>query len=559
MKRFKWLMILSLSLALLFVACSSEPETVEVTRIVTEMTEVTRVVTETVVEEGEEVEVTRVIVEQVEVEVTRPAEESPPPAAEPIDITIIQGVDPASLDPQVGEAGPKANVLIHIFDYLTAIDDNMGVVLQAAESMEVMEDGLTWRFTLRDDINFWNGEPLDANAVKFTIDRITNEELRAEGLNDAFASRVDLDEVVVVDDYTVDIITKSPQPLMGMWLSFLAILEPTHYADLSLADASINPMGSGAFRFVEWVKDDHILLERNPDWWDGRTEIDTITFRPVPEASVRLSELETGSADLVTDLKPEDISRVALLPDARIAFVEGGRRIHIGFNVQRDYFKDPKVRQAFNYAIDWDEISTALFAGLGSRSVSASAGWVPDDLEAFPYDPDLAVQMLEEAGYPFDQPLTLNTPNGRYLKDVEISQAVAAQLGRIGIQVEVVPLEWTVMLPLAQSQGLEDLWLLGYGSRLNGLQDMSILSEGEAFNPGGYQNFRIEELLAEANSYLLPEEQMIPIAEAQRVAQEDPPWIFLYRQLAFYGTSDRLGNWVARPDERIRLDHYHFD
>jgi peptide/nickel transport system substrate-binding protein len=460
----------------------------------------------------------------------------------------------------VGEAGPKANVLIHMFDTLTAIDDDMQVVPQAAESWEVSDDSLTWTFKLRDDITFWNGAPLDANAVKYTIDRTTNEELRAMGLNDPFPGRVDLNRAEVVDDYTINIVTNSPQPLMTMWLAFLNIMEPGHYESISFEEASINPMGSGAFKFVEWVKDDHILMERNPDWWGGTTEIESITYRPVPEASVRLSELETGAADLVSDLKPEDISRVAGLPNARIAVVQGGRRIHIGINVGKEYFQDVRVRQALNYAINWDEINQALLAGMApDRLVSGTSGWVPEDLEPYPYDPEMAMQLLEEAGFPMDQELILNTPNGRYLKDVEISQAVAAQLGQIGLQVEVVPLDWSVMLPMAQNQEMNDLWLLGYGSRLNGLQDLGILTPDSVFNPGGYSNEEVNALYAEANTYVLPEDQMPLVHEANRIVKEDAPWIFLYRQIAIYGTSAELKDWVPRPDERIRLDHYHFE
>lgn len=544
MSRGRFLLFIISTLMLLMVACSPQADTVEVTRVVTE----------TVVEEGETVEVTRIVAE--EVEVTRAVETIVTPTPGPQNITVIQGVDPTSLDPQVGESGPKANVLIHMFDYLTRITDDMEVAPQAAESWEVLDDGLTWRIKIREGITFWNGEPLDAEAVKYTMDRTMDEELQGQGLNDPFPGRVDLDRVEIVDDYTVDVITNSPQPLMGLWLSFLSILEPDHYQSISFNDASINPMGSGAYRFVEWVKDDHITLERNPDWWAGTAPYDGLLFRSVPEASVRLNELETGAADLVTDLKPEDISRVATMDNARIASVESGRRVHIGINVQREYLQDPRVGQAFNYAINWEEINEALFAGLGNRLVSVTSGWVPEDLSPYPHDPEQAVALLEEANFPFDRTLTLHTPNGRYLKDVEIAQAVATQLGEIGVQVEVVPLDWTVMLPMALNQEMEDLWLLGYGSRLNGLEDLQPLTPESAFNPGAWNNETFNELYEEASALLDPAEQRPPVQEAIRVAYENPPWIFIYRQVAIYGVSSQLDDWQPRPDERIRLDGF---
>lgn len=483
-----------------------------------------------------------------------PATAAPPTAAETV-LTVLQGVDPVSLDPQVGESGPKINVLIHMFDSLTAINDDMEIVPQAATSWEAQEDNLTWRFELRDDVTFWNGEPLDANAVKYTMDRMRDEDLRGQGLNDPFPARVELDAVNVIDDYTVDLVTKSPQPLMALWLTYVFILEPSHYDSISFDEASINPMGSGAFNFIEWVRDDHVSMERNPDWWDGQPEISQLVFRPVPEGSVRLNELETGGADLITDVRPEDMERVDAIETAHIASVEGGRRVHIGFNLQREYLVDQRVRQAFNYAVNWDEISEALLNGLGSRLVTVSSGWVPDDMHAYPYDPDQAEALLEEAGFPMDQQLVLNTPNGRYLKDVEIAQAVAAQLGQIGVQVEVIPLEWSVMNENIQNRTMEDLYLLGLGSRFNGLQDITSLRPDALFNPGGWSNERFNELLDEAQSYLDVDDQKPLVQDAMRVAYDDPPWIFLWRQVAIYGASNRLSAWNPRPDERIRLDH----
>jgi peptide/nickel transport system substrate-binding protein len=471
-------------------------------------------------------------------------------------VVVAQGVDPASLDPQVGESGPKINVLIHMLDTVFAINDDMEVVPQVAESWEVLNDNLTWRIKLREDVTFWNGEPLDAEAVKYTIDRTVNEDLIAQGLNDPFPSRVKLVSAEVVDDYTIDINTETPQPLMPLRLTYLFILEPTHYESISFEDASINPMGSGAYKFVEWVKDDHVTMVRNPDWWGGEAEIGKLTFRAISESAVRFSELETGGAHLITDVKPEDLDRVESMPHAHVSWINGGRRIFIGFNMDKEYFQEPEVRQAFNYAVDWSEISEGLFAGMGGeRLTSVAAGWLPEDLEPYPYDPEKAQSMLDEAGFPMDQKLTLNTPNGRYLKDVEIGQAVAGQLGEIGIEVEVVPLEWSVMLDNIHNRTMEDLFLLGLGSRFIGLQDLDSLRPDGTFNAGGWVN---EDYLAareKANSYMAVEEQKPHVQDAIRAAYQDPPWIFLYNQLSMYGVDDMLAGWQARPDERIRLDH----
>lgn len=557
MKRQTLLVVVALAvvLSLILAACGGTPEVVEkevikeVEKVVTQVVKET--VKETVIVEGTPEVVEKVVEKVVEVEVT--------PEPEPREITFIQGVDPASLDSQVGEAGPKANVLIHMFDTLTFINDDMQTELQVAESYEVSDDNLTWRFKLREDVKFWNGAPLDAHAVKYTIDRASNEDLRAQGLNDPFPNRVKLVGAEVVDDYTIAIITETPQPLMPMWLHYLLILEPGHYESISFEDASINPMGSGAFKFVEWVRDDHVTLERNPDWWGGTPQISKLTFRPVPEASVRLSELETGSADLVVDLKPEDMGRVAAMPNARMAPVQGGRRIHIGFNTTLDHLNDVRVRQAINYAVNWDEINQALLGGLApDRLVTVASGWIPDDLEAYPYDPEKAKALLEEAGFPMDQKMVINTPNGRYLKDVEIGQAVAAQLGQIGLDVEVIPLEWSVMNQKIQNREMEDMWLLGLGSRLNGLQDISSVLPTSLFNPTGWDSPEFVAAYEEASSHMDVEQQRPLAQEAMRIAYEGAPWLYLYRQIALYGTSSRLKDWQPRPDERIRLDTYEF-
>src|SRR5918911_5443650 len=158
---------------------------------------------------------------------------------------VTQGVDPETLDPHYGESGVIGNVLNNVLEPLMQYDRQMNIVPALAESWQVQDDKVTWRFKLRQNVKFQNGEPFNADAVKFTVERTMDADLRSKGLNDPFPSRSGVTKVNVVDPFTVDMVLKEPNIVMPVFLTFLYILGPKHYTSKSPQDTAVQPMGTG--------------------------------------------------------------------------------------------------------------------------------------------------------------------------------------------------------------------------------------------------------------------------------------------------------------------------
>jgi len=426
---FALLMVLSSVL----VACQPEAETVEI-----EVTRQVEVVVTEIVEETVYVDGTPQV---IETEVTRVVEVTPePPPAEPQKpVIILQAGEPPTLDPPFHESGTAANVHRQMFDFLLGYNRDMEVVGCLAESWELMPDEVTWQFKLHEGVEFWNGEPLDAEAVKFTFDRIGDEALREQGLTDRFYARTGLKEVNVVDEYTVNFVLEEPKVLFEMYATYIPILAPIYYSEHSVAETALAPMGSGPWMFQEWVKDDHLTMVANPNYWMGMPEIETLIFKPVPEASVRMAMLEVGEADIIANLSPEDAGRVDYHPDLDVRTAIGGRRVHISIPTGEPIFSDRRVRQAMNYAVDMDTINEALLGGLARGRMEVPVNgefWIDPSIEPYPYDPDKARALLEEAGWDPATEVTLFTA-GRTMKGKDLCQAVAANLQDVGMNAHV--------------------------------------------------------------------------------------------------------------------------
>ncbi|HYM68121.1 MAG TPA: ABC transporter substrate-binding protein, partial [bacterium] len=180
--------------------------------------------------------------------------------AEGTPVVVMQGVDPETLDPHFGESGVMGNVLSNLMEPLVYYDRRMNLVPFLAESYRVLDDKVTWRFVLRQGIKFQNGQPFNADAVKFTVERTLDPKLRAQGLNDPFPSRSGVARVAVQSATTVDIVLKSPNVILPVFLTFLYILEPRYYSATPPQRTAVAPVGTGAWQVREWVKGDHLTM-----------------------------------------------------------------------------------------------------------------------------------------------------------------------------------------------------------------------------------------------------------------------------------------------------------
>lgn len=462
-------------------------------------------------------------------------------------VVVASGVDLDSLDPQMVNSIIETSVWMHLFESLTWLDFESGELLpQLATSWEQLDD-ITWEFTLREGVVFHNGAPFTAEAVKYSVERYHDPLVGATG---RFTDDAPIDRVEVVDDYTVRIITDGPVPLLIDHLRWLWILEPGTYSEYSNAEAARQPVGTGPYKLDHWRRDEELSISVFGDHWQERPEIDTIVWRPIPETATRLAELQSGGIDLAVNVPSEQARRIEANRSLRLETVQGGRNIFIGLNTTYEYLQDKRVRQALNHAVDVEGIVEFLLGGFGSRFASvANPPNEHPDLQPYAYDPDKARALLEEAGVPEGWTLELSSPSGRYMRDLEVSQAVAADLARVGINVSVQAKEWSVFSGELAEERTSPMYFLGLGGFFNGQGELLWVHPDLPIDGTFWHN---EEFLAGYEQLLTEPDFEVRdqlVRGLQEIAFDEAPWIFLYKQYDIYGVSDRLPDWKPRPDE----------
>lgn len=475
-----------------------------------------------------------------------------PPAQQDGPVVILVAGRITTLDPyKMVRTHPDESVARHLWDTLTRLDDDLQVASHLAESWRLVNN-FTWEFKLRQDIVFHNNEPVDAEAVRFSIERAQT----MPGSLETFAADVVLEEVEVVDDHTVRLTTRQPVVNLPYHLAFLEILPPMYYSQTPPNRLAFAPVGSGPYQLVdEWTSGEPVVLDAAPAYWQGQAAVPRLEFETVPLANDRLTALRLNSADLVTDLPPIAAEEWNI-PDSRLESIVSTRQMFVGINIQEDTpLADKRVRQALNYGVNVEQIIDNLLEGYGQPYGS----WVYSpaeslDLEPWPYDPDLAQELLAEAGYSEGFTVTLRAPDGAYYHDAEISNAIAQQLEQIGVTVNVETESiWDIYVHDLLTGNIEgSLFLLALNSRGNTLEEIKNLSSAFEFNPTQWQNESFEETLDRAIVTFNEEARTALLNEAQIIAYEESPWIWLWKPYDFYGVNSNL-DWTPRPDGLVYL------
>lgn len=483
----------------------------------------------------------------------------------PDTLVIAQSVDAASMDPAEISSRPAANIAAHIWGSLLETTSDGDIEPYLAESYEYSEDGTSLTFQLRENLTCHDGEALTAEDVAYSFNRAADPDNAFTGNTPGFIfSSMGFVDAEVVDDLQVRINTSKYNPIVPGLVGEVYIHCKDSYEAMTLEEAAETPVGSGPYRFVEWIKDDRMVLERVEDFELKDAGFETIVWRVIPEASTRAAELIAGNVDIVANVLPDQQAAVDESANAEVIPVAGTRRIYVGFNFKDKFaqteggaaIQKTAVRQALNHAVDVETICSAL---LGVECERATGLVNPPndhpDLEPYAFDPELAERMLDEAGYPRGNDgirfeLTLQAPNGRYLNDANVALAVGQYLSDIGVQTEVELLDFSsVFVPLIVQHDAGPLFLLGSGGATwSGLYDMADLSAPDAgTNYTEWQNeewFSGWDRIAETRN---PAEIEAIKNEMLEVFYNDPPWLMMYFQPDFYGVSERI-DWQPRRD-----------
>ncbi len=481
-------------------------------------------------------------------------------------LVFAQGADIHRLDPAVTNSTTSHIVMRHIFNGLVKWNDSSMTSIEPdlATSWSQSEDGLEWVFELRDDVEFHDGTPFDAEAVKFNLERLLAEETGSP-VRSLFEA---VDEVEVLDTHKVAIRSRAPIPTLlellvdeyGFMSSPTAVqADPDTYVN--------NPVGTGPYIFQEWIPNEHTIVARNPDYFGNPGIPDEIVFRPIPENSARMIEIETGNVDIAATIPPENAGQIEANEDVELLVVPGSFQIFFELNTTDEPFDDIRIRKAASLAIDRQAIVDNLLSGYGNVPSSPLPEGVQGRVELGPlgYDPDRARELIEEV-YPggYDGTIVLWTPAGRYTKDLSVAQAVQAYLNAVGLKTEFRSWEWAayqrqLYLPMDYGTGRgtneADMWLLGTGITNTDRRLRGKLVEGDGSNLTGYANPRVQDLMAQASTELDYQKRMRLYGEVQQIVwEEEPNNIPLFDQVQILAVRDGVTAPAVFSDEIILLD-----
>ena len=473
------------------------------------------------------------------------------------DLVIAVGTDAVTLDVHAVTDTPTFNVTGHIFETLFALTPEGNVAPHLATGYEISDDGRVVSLTLRDDVFFHDGTPFNAEAVKANIERIQDPELA-----NAFATMVsNIHEVEVTGEFTVDFHLPAPfAPLLPhLTHASQAMMAPSNMDHPELHG---NPVGTGPFVLDQWARGESLKLVRNEDYWREPATLDSVTFLPISEGTTRIAMVDSGAAHVAINVPPQDVERIDVLDDVTVHKVDSMRTIYIFFNNYREPFTDVRVRQAFNHAIDKQAIVDFVLGGAGRVSDAAIAPGVfgYNATGVYEYDPERARELLAEAGFPDGMNVTLHSPTGRYMQDIQVAEAVQSYLADIGVNAEIITLEWAAYLSeigRGAEESITQLGLMGWGvSTGDADQGLFNVLHGSQVVPFGsnrslYSSPRFDELLDAARVETDEEARRGIYAEALEVAFEEAPWMFLHTERQLVAVRDNVEGLNVLPTERI--------
>jgi peptide/nickel transport system substrate-binding protein len=302
-------------------------------------------------------------------------------------IVLVQGVDPTTMDPQNHMETPAWNVHIQLFDTLFQRTPDMKIQNLLAVSHRLVNDRI-WEFKIRKGVKFHNGEDCKAENFKFTFDRMSNPKLK---LRQTVFQGI-IEKVEVMDDYTFRIHTTKPYPIMEAQLALYGQPLPLKYfKEMGPAHFALHPVGTGPYKFVRWVKDDHILLEANPNYFRGAPRIKKVIFRPIPEATTRVAALQTQEADIITNIPPHLMRLMDWKGRSFVSKVPSVRVIFIAFDTTKGGpIADKRVRQAIAMGIDLKTNIKKVLEGNGillGSPLTPQAFWVRSIRKTIPLRP----------------------------------------------------------------------------------------------------------------------------------------------------------------------------
>ena len=475
-----------------------------------------------------------------------------------------------SVDPYQINESFSLSVNEAVYEGLVRRAPDMKIEPCLATSWEVL-DPLHWRFHLRKGVKFHEGQDFTADDVLFSAHRVLSAGSDLKGLIPADA------DIVKVDDYTVDFLLKTPNPLLinqwEVWGIFSKSWSEAHGATEATAMnattppyAALHANGTGPFMLVSHEPGVKTIWKRNPNWWDKPAHnLDEVVFTPIPNAATRVAALLSGEIDLMDPVPLNDQARVNASPNAQVLAGPEARTIFLGMDQARDElthasvkgrnpFKDVRVRTAFYQAIDEEAINKKVMRGQAKPTalmIAPALFSLAADFHRLPFDPEASKKLLAAAGYPDGFTVQLDCPNDRYVNDEQICQAVVGMLARIGVKVDLNAEPKSKFFAAITAAGGYDtsFYLLGWTPTtlesynvfqfIMGCRDANTNWGGN--NSGGYCNPKVDALARKALTEPDEAKRDADFAEAWRISLvDDVSYVPLHQQALAWGVSKSL-------------------
>lgn len=457
------------------------------------------------------------------------------------EIVIAIGSEPSTLDPHTRDDGGERAINDNIYETLLARDNEGQLLPSLASELPTQVDEVTWTVPIREGITFHNGNSLDAAAVAASFERLIalGDESEQSGFFGSIVS------VEAIDDMTVQFTTDGPDPILPAKLYWLKVIDATEVGE----GFDENPVGTGPYTFVSWNRGSEIVLERNGDYWDTAPSIERVTFRFIEEDGTRLAGVLSEEIDLMTNLSPDDKD----VPPQAFSVVGLEHPIMILSTIDGPT-ADVRVRQAMNYAIDKEALAQGLYGGQAvvdeCQILGENIFGFNPDLEAYPYDPDMARDLIADAGAE-GAVIDVVGESGRWLKDRELIEAVANYWSEVGLEPDVQIFEFGEYLNRLFDRETRAASI--FVSSSNDILDPS-RQLGTYYSPDGIgssnQDEEMRQWVADAAIETDVDAREDLYHQATERACSDAYFAFLLNIADTYGASDRL-SWEPRLDAKI--------
>lgn len=470
-------------------------------------------------------------------------------------VTITQGQMPSGLDPQDHRETPTDNVVLHVYEGVLARDKEGKVIKRLATDYKRVEEGRV-RFPIKEGVTFHNGDDLTPEDVAYSINRMVKNDVGfASPQKDQLPGVTGAE--VVDGERAIDVLSDGFNPIVfASFATYCDVMQKSWVKKRSKSQINQQMNGTGPFKLDTYEQDVKVVLSRYEDYWRDPADVSQLTFNAAKESSTRVNQLLEGETDVAVNVPPQDANRVRSSNRTRLSAVPSTRVLFAAMRYDVEPFSNPKFRRAMNHAIDLKGIIENVLSGFGdATSQPTLEGFVGynGDLDPYPQDKKKAESLVEESGFAGAE-ITLDTPVGRYLKDVEIAQAVAKQIDSLSnVSCGLSQRDFASLageITDGKISTSPHFYLLGWG---NATFDASqtiipmLTSDGSLTS---YSNDKLDSTIADAQSTSDTDKRKSLLKEANALSRKQAPWVYLNRQYSVYGVSNRV-EWSARRDERI--------